>query len=296
MKMALVFGETARSKAFDVVAVGPDHLPAETLEGVVELVDRAAIELSRGDEFVAGLQQRLEHDHLRRMARGDRERRRAAFERRDALLQHRVGRVADAGVDVAERLQAEQRGGMVGVVEDERGGLIDRRRPRAGGRIGLRAGVNGQGGESGSTLGHALSFVVDVAGWIILTARVSRQGEAKGWFVIRNDVLRGSAACELCLLRYAIAGRLRGGSWRRVRSRAATASVRWATASCPRSPWHRRRRVHRHALLQPPRAKAAGSDPAAAFDANAQGPDDRATHRRGIRAASSLTASSQAPA
>ena len=167
-------------KAFDVVAVGPDHLPAETLEGVVELVDRAAIEFSRGDEFVAGLQQRLEHDHLRRMARGDRKRGRAAFERRHALLQHRIGRVADAGIDVAERLQAEQRCGVVGVVEDERGGLVDRRRPRAGGRIRLRAGVHGQGGESGGTLGHALSFVVGVADLIILMARASRQGEAEG--------------------------------------------------------------------------------------------------------------------
>ena len=69
--------------------------------------------------FVAGHHQLLQHDHLRGVAGSDRERRGAAFERGDALFQHRVGRVADAGIDVAECLQAEQRGGVVGVVEHE---------------------------------------------------------------------------------------------------------------------------------------------------------------------------------
>ena len=106
-------------EAADIVGVGPHHVPAETLEGVGELVDRAAVEFARGDEFVAGLQQLLKHHHLRGVAGGDRERRGAAFERGDALFQHRVGRVGDAGIDVAERLQPEQRGGVVGVVEHE---------------------------------------------------------------------------------------------------------------------------------------------------------------------------------
>ena len=55
-------------EAADVIRVGPHHVPAETLEGVGELVDRAAIELARRDEFVAGLQQHLEYHHLRGMA------------------------------------------------------------------------------------------------------------------------------------------------------------------------------------------------------------------------------------
>ena len=145
-------------EAADVVGVGPHHVPAKALEGVGELVDRAAIELSRGDEFVAGLQQLLQHDDLRGVAGGDRERRGAAFQRRDALFQHGVGRVADAGIDVAERLQPEQRGGMVGIVEHERRGLIDRRGARAGGGIGLRAGMHGEGRKSGDTIGHSFSF------------------------------------------------------------------------------------------------------------------------------------------
>ncbi len=136
MKIALVLSLTRGAQGVEVVGVGPAHLPAEILEGVIELVDRAAVELGRGDEFVAGLHQRVEDDRLRGVAGGDGERRRRALERGDALFQRRGRRVGDAGVDVAERLQAEQRGGVVDVVEDEGGRLVDRRDPRAGGRVG----------------------------------------------------------------------------------------------------------------------------------------------------------------
>ena len=131
-------------EAADIIGIRPHHVPAKALEGVGELVDRAAIELSRGDELVARHQELLQRHHLRGVAGGDRERRGAALERSYALLQHGVGGVADAGIDVAERLQPEQRGGMVGVVEDEGCSLIDRRRPRAGSGIGLRARMYGK--------------------------------------------------------------------------------------------------------------------------------------------------------
>ena len=125
------------------------HVPVEGLEGVGELVDRPAVEAARGDELVARLHQRVEDQELRGVAGGHRQRRRAALERGDPLLQHRLGRVHDAGVDVAELLQAEQRGGMVDVVEDEGRRLVDRRRARAGRRVGLRAGMDGQRVETG---------------------------------------------------------------------------------------------------------------------------------------------------
>ena len=150
-----------RDRAFkraDIVGIGPHHVPAKTLEGVAELVDRSAVQFARCYELIARHQELLQHHHLRGMAGSDRERRGAAFEGRDALFQHRVGRVADAGVDVAERLQPEQRGGVIGVVEHERSGLIDRRRPGAGGGIGLRARMHGEGRKSGKTIGHVVSF------------------------------------------------------------------------------------------------------------------------------------------
>ncbi len=145
-------------EASDVVGVGPDHIPSKTLEGVAELVDRAAIELARRDEFVTGVEQHLESHNLCRVAGGYRQCRGAAFESCDTLLQHRLRRVADPGIDIAERLQAEQRSGVIGIVEHEGRGLVDRRCPRAGSRIGLRARVHGKGGKARRTIGHMCSL------------------------------------------------------------------------------------------------------------------------------------------
>src|SRR3981189_813099 len=48
---------------------------------------------------------------------------------------------------------------VVGVIEYERRGLINRRGSRAGGGIGLRAGMHGEGRKSRKTIGHSFSFV-----------------------------------------------------------------------------------------------------------------------------------------
>ena len=116
---------------------------------MIELVDRAAIELFGGDELVARLQQGVEDQKFSRMARGDGERRCAAFKRRDAAFENRIGRVGDAGVDIAERLQSEKGGGMIDIVEHERRGLINRRDARAGCRIRRGPCMNGKGGKAG---------------------------------------------------------------------------------------------------------------------------------------------------
>src|SRR5215471_12568593 len=70
--------------------------------------------------------------------------RRTAFERCDALLEHRGRWITDPGIDVAESLQAKQRSSMVDAFEDIRRSLIDRRGARAGGWIGLGAGMHGE--------------------------------------------------------------------------------------------------------------------------------------------------------
>ena len=89
----------------------------------------------------------------------------AALDRRQPLLQHVVGRVHDAGVDVAEFLQAEQVGGMLGAVELVGGGLVDRHRNGMGGAVAAPAGVQGEGfgvfagvmmGRSSVQVGRAL--------------------------------------------------------------------------------------------------------------------------------------------
>ncbi len=161
MKIALVLSLIAALDRVEVFRIGPAHLPAEILEGVIELVDRAAVELGRSDELVARLHQRVKDDRLRRVARGDGQRGGRALQRRDPLLQRRRRRVGDAGVDVAERLQAEQRRGVVDVVEDESGRLVDRRDPRAGGRIRPGPRVDRQGGKAGFVVsGHGGSLAV----------------------------------------------------------------------------------------------------------------------------------------
>jgi hypothetical protein len=78
------------------------------------------------------------------VARGDRKRGRAAFKRRDTLFQHRVGRIGDAGIDVAETLQPKKRSRVIDVVENKRRCLVDGRGACAGGWIGLGARVNGK--------------------------------------------------------------------------------------------------------------------------------------------------------
>ena len=103
-----------------ILRIGPDDVPAEGLEGVAELVDRAAIELAHGHELVARLHDGVEDQELGRVARCDRERGGAAFEGRDLGLEHRLGRVHDAGIDVAEGTQREEIGGVLHVVEDDR--------------------------------------------------------------------------------------------------------------------------------------------------------------------------------
>ena len=129
-----------RAKAFRVCGVGEAHSPAELLEGLGELVDRAAIELARGDELVTQLKQGVENERLRCVTRRHGECRCAAFERRHTLLKNSLGRVRDAGIDVAESLEIEQRRGVLGVLEDIGRGLIDRcgARARGGVRLGAR--------------------------------------------------------------------------------------------------------------------------------------------------------------
>jgi hypothetical protein len=43
---------------------------------------------------------------------------------------------------------------VLGIIEDEAGGLVDRRGARAGGRVGLRAGMDGQRVETLGFVAH----------------------------------------------------------------------------------------------------------------------------------------------
>ena len=146
--------------------IGEDHVPAEFLERMVELIDRAAIELPASDEIVAGLEQRVECDELRGMAGRDGQGRRATFERGNAAFQHTLRRVADARINVAENFEIEQRRSMVGIVENKSRGLINRRDAGARGRVGRCAGVHGKGRETWRRIlfSHGLLLQLPVGG------------------------------------------------------------------------------------------------------------------------------------
>ena len=125
--------------------VGKTHLDAELRQAVREQVVGAAVERGRGDDVVADAGNRLDGGGDGGHAAGHREAADAAFHRRDALFEHGVGRVGDAGVDVAGHLEVEQVGAVLGVVERVGRGLVDGHGGGVGGGFRAVAGVYGKG-------------------------------------------------------------------------------------------------------------------------------------------------------
>ena len=82
--------------------------------------------------MISGARDIQDRERFGGLPRGQEQRGHAALERRDALLNGISRRVHYSRVDVARFGQAEQRRGVVGVVEGVRGGLVDRQRPRVG--------------------------------------------------------------------------------------------------------------------------------------------------------------------
>jgi len=106
---------------------------------------RGAIELRHGDDVAAGIGEVDEGKMQRRLTGRHRERADAAFEFGDALFENGRGRVGDPRIAKTFRLEVEQGGAVVGTVERVSHRLVDRNRNRLGGRIGIVAGVNGDG-------------------------------------------------------------------------------------------------------------------------------------------------------
>ena len=76
-------------------------LDALILERVGEQIPGTTVEIGRADDVVAGPCDVLDGESRGRLPRGQRQRADAAFQCRYALLQHVVGRIHDARVDVA---------------------------------------------------------------------------------------------------------------------------------------------------------------------------------------------------
>ena len=133
-----------RRKRFGIIAVDEAGLDAELRKRHRQLRVGAAVERFRGNDMVARLGERQQRNRLRRHAGRCGECCTSAFECGHSFLQRGHRGIGNARIDVAEGLQVEQRGGVIGAVEHEGRGLVDRQRASAGGRVGNLAGVQAQ--------------------------------------------------------------------------------------------------------------------------------------------------------
>ena len=144
-----VLGRIADAEFVERARLDESRGDAEARQRVGQQIDGAAIKRGRGDDVVAGIEQRRD----RQMQRGHPARRAdradAALKRGKPLLEHRRGRIRNPGVDVSGALEIEQRRGVVGILEHVGRGLIDRDRTRARDRIRMLAGMKAQGLERG---------------------------------------------------------------------------------------------------------------------------------------------------
>ncbi len=135
---------------------GADERGGEALldERVGEEVHRAAVQVGGGHDVVAGGGDVLHGRGDGGGAGSEAQRAHAALKRGDALLEHRVGGVGEARVDVAGLGEGEAARSRGGVLEDVGRGGVDRHRAGVGGGVGaLLAGVGLQGLEMVGGLG-----------------------------------------------------------------------------------------------------------------------------------------------
>lgn len=95
-------------------------------EGDGEKVNVPAVETASANDIVSRLRERAERQPLRRLTRRRCDSRYSSLQRCNPLFQNSDSRVSDATVDVTSLLQAEKVGGVLSVVEDEGGRLVDR--------------------------------------------------------------------------------------------------------------------------------------------------------------------------
>ena len=151
-------GADRRTPGVMVAGAHESRGDAEARQGVVQQVVGAAVERARADDVAAGAGQRADRQVQRGLTTGRGDRAHAAFERRHSLLEHRIGRIRDAAVDVSRALHVEQRRCVLAVLEDERGRQVDGYGARAGGRVGRGAGMQREGVEAGiGRAGHGVS-------------------------------------------------------------------------------------------------------------------------------------------
>ena len=115
----LVLGLNGLAEVFRIVRIDEGHVDADAREGVVELIERAAIQRGSRHDVIARAAQRQDRHGLRRMPRARGQRAHAALQIGQALLKHIGGGIHDARVDVAEFLQRKQIGRVLRAAEHD---------------------------------------------------------------------------------------------------------------------------------------------------------------------------------
>ena len=106
-RLAIIAAGPGVGGAAEIVGIGgidEAAFDAHRRHGVLEQIPGAAIDVGRTDEVVAGMADVLHRNQRGGLAGGERQCRGPALQRGDAFLQHRLRRIHDAGVDIAELL------------------------------------------------------------------------------------------------------------------------------------------------------------------------------------------------
>ena len=152
---------------------------AELLEGVTEQAVGPSVQAGAGHDVVACFGDVRQRAGRCRLSGREQQRADAALERGQPLLDDVLGRVDDAGVDVARFGQPEQGGRVIGVPELERRRLVDRQGPCAGGRIRGLTGMDLLGLE-GPLFAHGDSWEARRLGWFGTDDGVTAKPSAAG--------------------------------------------------------------------------------------------------------------------
>ena len=176
-KEQLGVGAHSRTPTLDVVRFDKGGLYAKAAQRVVQQVVRAAIQSRAGHNVRARTHECGNGEVQGRLTTGGADGADAAFEGGHALLQHRVGGVADAAVHMACALQIEQRSRMVAGLKHERGGQVNRHSACAGGGVGCGACVQRErvktwiGVARHGFLGSFVRLRTAIVGYISITTR-----------------------------------------------------------------------------------------------------------------------------
>ena len=143
----------------DVGEIDKRDIDSHPSQRHIELGVGAPVERLRRDDLVALPAERKDGDELGRLTGRGGERSDATLERRHSFLECSRGGVADPGVDVPVRLEGEQIGGVLCVVEHERGRCVDRLGARPGLGVWALPGVDRSGVEAVFVIAHASTTV-----------------------------------------------------------------------------------------------------------------------------------------